>query len=116
MVGEVDEETAADRVVGRERQAEHSLLATEGDAARQVQEIGGENHPRVDETDASGLLDDYLDGASVGPCMNATGKEKPDACTFGRSCDRTSTGCTRGTPRSRSHEPITFILGATDAR
>ena len=59
-VGEVDEEAAAARVVGRERQAEQAPLAAGDDGAAQVEKVGAGHHAVADDPDAPALLDDEL--------------------------------------------------------
>ena len=66
-VGEVDEEAAARRVVGRESQPEQPVLAARGDRRRADRESrAGSTRAVADDADAAALLDDELDGAIEG--------------------------------------------------
>ena len=62
-VGEVHEEAAAGRVIGRERQAEQTPLAPERDRALEIEEGSRQDRPVLNDADASRLLDDELNRA-----------------------------------------------------
>ena len=60
-VGEVDEEPARHRVVGRKREAEQAPLAAGGNDARHIEERCRQQRAVVDHSNPPALLDDELD-------------------------------------------------------
>src|SRR5207249_9057675 len=102
-IREVDVESTARRVIGREREAEQALLATAADLRRQIQEIGCRDRPGVDDANPSALLDDVLNRRIRGILDECQRKRK--ARNVHVSSHRQLSRCRRGRGAKQQYGP-----------